>query len=145
MKNKKNIYISLNYHNLETLLQEVKKQNIPEDEYKNLYFQLDWSGCYYEGDYPEIELTGEIKKRKLIYQFDDSYSLSIGKKIQFFILGEFIGNKFIVFTDSNEEKWKDLIPKGFVCAGDSFEWKKDKTKAIDFLEKAGYTKFSENI
>lgn len=145
MKNKKDISINLNSFNFQSLLEEVKKQNIPEDEYKNLYFQLDWSGCYYEGDYPEIELTGEIKKRKLIYQFDDSYTLLSGKKVYFFILGEMIDGEIIYFTDSNEKSWKGLIPNEFTCAGDSFEFSKGKRKAFDFLKKAGYTKFSENI
>lgn len=41
---------------LQSLLNRLKDIGISSSEYPNLKFTLDFSACYYEGDWPEIIL-----------------------------------------------------------------------------------------
>ena len=40
--------------NLEELLQKLAQHDLTSDDYSNIKFELDFSDCYYEGDWPRI-------------------------------------------------------------------------------------------
>lgn len=56
----KEIEINIQNLTLAKLLEVLKKENIKEANFNNLEFVLDMSNCYYEGDYPTMQLVGKI-------------------------------------------------------------------------------------
>lgn len=49
----------LNFHNLN---EWVKENKIPKSEWSKIKIDLDWSGCYYEGDMPSINIEYKLPK-----------------------------------------------------------------------------------